>query len=332
MDIDILAVTLLVGLATTTSAAQWKDPSPHGVTMVTVDREVALEVLDWGGTGRPIVLLAGLGNTAHVFDDFAPRLKTLGHVYGITRRGFGGSSVPADGYDAHRLADDVVAVLDALSLERPVVIGHSVAGEELSSLAARYPLRAGGIVYLDAVGNREDFPLPPEYRAAQAAAAPFQPSLRPSPESRRSVEAFRAWAATAMHRPAIPEAEVRQTYEVRDDGSVGPAVDRRRIVQAIGAGVKRPDYARFRISALSITSLAPASVADVPDHVAGPGDGAIDAFYTQVRKVTRAQTSAFVNAVPGARDVELVGADHLNFLSNPDDVLREVRSFIEQLR
>ena len=44
------------------------------VSMVTVERDVSLEVVDWGGQGRPIVLLAGLGNTAHVFDEFAPRL------------------------------------------------------------------------------------------------------------------------------------------------------------------------------------------------------------------------------------------------------------------
>src|SRR5262245_48603535 len=94
----------------------WHDPSPHRERMVSVDRDVSLEVLDWGGTGRPLVLLAGLGNTAHVFDDFAPRLAQLGHVYGVTRRGYGRSSVPQAGYDADRLADDVLAVLDALKL------------------------------------------------------------------------------------------------------------------------------------------------------------------------------------------------------------------------
>ena len=53
-----------------------------------------LEVLDWGGSGRGLVLLAGLGSTAHVYDDFAPKLTSEYHVYGITRRGFGASSAP----------------------------------------------------------------------------------------------------------------------------------------------------------------------------------------------------------------------------------------------
>jgi len=129
---------------------KWQDPSPHTVQFVTVDKDVRLEVLDWGGTGRPVVLLAGLSNTAHVFDDFAPKLTPSFHVYGITRRGFGASSAPAIGYSADRLADDILAVLDALKINNPVLIGHSIAGEELSSVATRYPKRIVGLIYLDA--------------------------------------------------------------------------------------------------------------------------------------------------------------------------------------
>ena len=128
----------------------WHDPSPHTVQFVTVGTNVKLEVLDWGGVGRPLVLLAGGGNTAHVFDDFAPKLTGSYHVYGITRRGFGASSSPAphdNNYSADRLGDDV---LDALKLDRPILVGHSIAGEELSSIGSRHPERVAGLVYLDA--------------------------------------------------------------------------------------------------------------------------------------------------------------------------------------
>ena len=54
---------------------------------------VSLEVVDWGGRGTPLVFLAGLGSTAHVFDDFAPQFTDSFHVVGITRRGFGASGV-----------------------------------------------------------------------------------------------------------------------------------------------------------------------------------------------------------------------------------------------
>jgi hypothetical protein len=48
-----------------------QDPANHSVQMIGVDKDVKLEVLDWGGAGRPVVLLTGLGNADHVFDDFA---------------------------------------------------------------------------------------------------------------------------------------------------------------------------------------------------------------------------------------------------------------------
>jgi len=58
-------------------SASWHDPSKHTVQFVTVEEDVRLEVLDWGGSGRPVVLLAGSGNTAHVFDDFAEELSRV---------------------------------------------------------------------------------------------------------------------------------------------------------------------------------------------------------------------------------------------------------------
>lgn len=133
-----------------TPETRWRDPSPHTEQSIRVDSGVDLEVLDWGGSGRPIVLLSGLGNTAHVFDRFAPELAARYRVYGITRRGFGLSSAPAHGYESDRLADDVLAGIDSLGLERPVLIGHSIAGQELSSIASRFPGRVAGLVYLEA--------------------------------------------------------------------------------------------------------------------------------------------------------------------------------------
>jgi pimeloyl-ACP methyl ester carboxylesterase len=41
-------------------------------------------------------------------------------------------------------------VTSALALNRPVLVGHSVGGQELSSVATRYPGRVAGLVYLEA--------------------------------------------------------------------------------------------------------------------------------------------------------------------------------------
>jgi len=72
--ISMLFVALIGPPGHSQALASWRDPSPHAVRFVTVEKGVQLEVLDWGGSGRPVVLLAGGGNTAHVFDGFAPKL------------------------------------------------------------------------------------------------------------------------------------------------------------------------------------------------------------------------------------------------------------------
>jgi pimeloyl-ACP methyl ester carboxylesterase len=143
---------ILICLAAWSCAGQavWKDSSPHSVQFAAVDENVRLEVLDWGGAGRSVVLLAPLGNTAHVYDGFAPKLTAAGyHVFGITRRGYGASSAPQFGYSSDRLGDDVLAAIDALKLDRPVLVGNSLAGEELSSVGSRHPEKTAGLIYLD---------------------------------------------------------------------------------------------------------------------------------------------------------------------------------------
>src|SRR5881227_1848113 len=56
------------------------DTSGHKVSFVTVEPGVQLEVLDWGGTGEPLVLLTGVGDNAHVFDQFAYQFNDRFHV------------------------------------------------------------------------------------------------------------------------------------------------------------------------------------------------------------------------------------------------------------
>ncbi len=116
------------GTALAQAPVQWRDPSPHRVGFVYVEDGIRLETLDWGGTGRPLVLLTGSGLSGHIYDELAPKLTAFSRVYAITRRGHGNSSKPAGGYDEQRLADDVLRVLDKLEIRSPVLVGYSMAG------------------------------------------------------------------------------------------------------------------------------------------------------------------------------------------------------------
>ena len=118
-----LTLSCLVALSAGLLRGQTTPPAPTE-QMVSVAPDVKLQVLDWGGTGRPMIFFSGLGDDAHVYDRFAPQFSGKYHVYAITRRGFGASSKPAptiENYNADRLGDDVLAVIDALKLNRPVL-------------------------------------------------------------------------------------------------------------------------------------------------------------------------------------------------------------------
>src|SRR5690554_3011114 len=112
--------------------------------------DVALTYLDWGGGGSPLVLLPGLGDTPHIFSAIAPRLTVHHRVLGLCRRGHGGSDAPPGGYDAQTLGRDIAGFLQALDLEGVTLVGHSIAGNEMTALAAAGERRLAGLIYLDA--------------------------------------------------------------------------------------------------------------------------------------------------------------------------------------
>src|SRR5213594_3549054 len=125
MRSDFPIASMIVGLALSASGSAQipKDSTPHSVSFVAVEPDVVEEVLDWGGSGPTIALLAGLGFTPRVFDSFASRFIDRYHVVGITRRGFGASSRPEDGYDTARLAQDILVVLDRLNIREVILSG-----------------------------------------------------------------------------------------------------------------------------------------------------------------------------------------------------------------
>jgi non-heme chloroperoxidase len=313
--------------------AEWKDPSPHETQFVAVEDSVRLEVLDWGGTGGPLVLLAGLGFTAHVFDDLAPELTRYGHVYGITRRGFGASDRPEDGYTTKRLADDVLAVLDSLGLTDPVLIGHSIAGFELSSLGARYPERITGLVYLDAlIGSA--FSSPAKDSAIQAVPRPAMPP-RPPPPGEEDLESFAALRAYMMRymlarspAPRVPESELRQMYAARPDGGVGAHRVDPMVSQAIYAGTEGHDTVQVPILYVvpDPNGRAPWTY-DLP----ASDQAVFEDVQRWVQVTVGISTAALKRRYPTVRIVRVPNADHNVHISHPETVLHAIAAFLDTL-
>jgi len=323
---------LLAALAVATRSQQttsaWKDPSPHRAQFVTVDadKNVRLEVLDWGGAGLSVVLLAGGGDTAHVFDDFATKLTPRFHVYGITRRGFGESGFSAESYGAELLGKDVIVVIEALKLSKPVLAGHSLAGEEMSEVANREPSRVGGLIYLDAAYPYAfDDGTGPTLEQMQKISGP-----QPPPPDKSDLASFAALRQYYLRILGFtyPEGELRQQWESSTDGRVGQHRD-------------FPGYATILSGRKKYTAIpAPALAIFAIPHSQGKwvessNDPRIQkeakAYSSALKPLTEKQVKAFARGVPTARVVRLPGAHHYVFLSNEADVLREMRSFVSRL-
>ena len=102
-----------------------------------------------GRPDAPVVVLANsLGSTWEMWDANVAGLQEHFRVVRFDTRGHGRSPVPAGPYDIDDLADDVVALLDRLGIERAHFVGLSLGGMTGLRLAARNPERIDHLVVL----------------------------------------------------------------------------------------------------------------------------------------------------------------------------------------
>jgi pimeloyl-ACP methyl ester carboxylesterase len=301
--------------------AQAQDTSAHTIQFVTVEPCVNLEILDWGGNGPPVVFMSGLGGTAHVFDDFAPKFTAKHHVFGITRRGFGNSGKPPvtrDNYSPDRLGDDVLAVIAKLGLVKPVLAGHSIAGQEMSSIGTRDPGKVAGLIYLDA-GY--------EYAA-------FDPKTA-NGSTRYGVEMEMTTLEEDLRRlPRIPPDQARET--IKEIQNIMPRLQKMLVWYApqdevadraarseLWTYVDAVDSVKQMYGTLPVPVLA--IFAEFQDCTKDCADAKIwDADRT-------ASANAFTAVNPRARVVRLAHARHAVWKSNEADVFGEMTAFMDGL-
>jgi non-heme chloroperoxidase len=317
----------LLALALGSQPAAWRDPSPHDVRWVTVESSVRLEVLDWGGSGPPVVLLACYMG-AHLYDEFAPKLTNQFRVLAITRRGIGASDKPATGYAVQRSADDLLEVLDAVKVRKAFLAGHSCAGQVLTLFAAQHSDRLHGLVYFDGASDPTTTPADVGLSMPDPATLPRPLTPRVAPDY-SSFEALRV-SQRSERGWALPEAELRQQFVANPDGSVGPSLLSPTIRRAITVDARmKPDYSAIRVPVLALYQRE-LPFEDVAARHAITNDQERNALQQE-----HATTRAFyvrwqrdlLAAIPTARVVDLPGASLFMFLSNEADVLREVRAF-----
>lgn len=315
-------VRLLAAVACTASAAQ--SQAPPRTFQVTTAPGVSLEVIDWGGSGRPLVFLPGGHMSAHQFDEFAPPLAGEFRVLGISRRGSGASSdVPPDSLGV--LVDDIVAVLDSLRLRRPVLVGHSFAGTEMALFGERHPERCGGLVYLDAAYDHTD----PDIERVFTEAPPPPPPPMTAADS-ASFQAVRAYYER-INRITMPDAEIRGVHRWDENGRMVERV----ITQTqrrMGALIRAP-----RWKAVQCPSLGMYPVPSPLENWLGWYDTltpeqrtAGEAYVREYGAWTAAQRAKFAS-VPRNRVVEFPNSGHYFFLEKQEESRRAIREWVRSL-
>jgi len=323
MSYLLLAFALGCTAAAAPATDTWRDVSPHRSAVIQANG-IRLHYLDWGGTGDAMVFLAGLGNTAHVFDTLAPKFTGRFHAIGMTRRGFGQSERPDTGYDMPARVADLAGFLDALKIQRVILVGHSLAGDELTGFAMAHPERVIKLVYLDAAYDRSKMPSAPFEKMQQVVMASMLANLPKLPPEATPLERDIATAKSrfgSLWNEAL-EAEVRENYERAADGSL----KRRRIapIQLLIEGSQKAmlDYEKLASPALSFFAQSD-PLQDAPEEKRKEAAEAARAVGAYLEGQIASQRKN-----PRARVVVMEKANHYCWFDRGDDVVREMNAFL----
>lgn len=313
-------------LAKAGAAEAWPtDPAPHKEILVTASDGTRLEVLDFGGTGSPVVLISGFGETAHAFDRFAPKLAGKHRVYAVTRRAVGLSDQPPldpANYNIRRLAKDVVDVMDHLKLDRAALAGWSFGGAELSAMAHHHPGRVSALIYLDA-GYAYAFYAPgnaiPGASNLEIGLADLRDKLNSARLAPSKEEAARLYEEVT--RVSLPQLQT----------DIAAAAERQAQLSSLGLGPSGPGWRLMMRQ--NLEKFGPVKGIPILNLYALPSPPT-DATAEQAAdealglKWRREQIARYRAAHPGARVVEVGGAGHDIFDTHPEVVLREIEGLL----
>jgi pimeloyl-ACP methyl ester carboxylesterase len=214
---------------------------------------LAVRVHDAPSASSPGLLLHhGLASSQRIWDLMLPRLTRRFRVVTYDARGHGLSAKPSSGYGFDSIVADARAVIRAVALRRPIVIGHSWGATVALELAARHPRVVGGAVLVD--GGIGTLRGEMDWATAKQRLAPPHLAGMPVEEFRKMIRTFLGHAVEVT--PQIEEI-VLSVMAVDRDGRIKPRLSRAnhfRILRAIW--LHDPDAALARLSVSTLAILA----------------------------------------------------------------------------
>ncbi len=255
-------------------------------------RGLRFHYLDWGSAGAPpVLLLHGGAQTAHSYDEVAPRLARTHHVVALDQRGHGDTEW-APRYRRADFVGDVDAVLDHLGWDAAALVGMSLGGMNAMAFAATRPEHVRALVVVDVVPTIN--PAARDAIARQLAVqefASFEEAVASAHafNPRRSLANIRERLGHAMR--GFPDGRWRYKF---DPGMAAGAADPERLWM---------DARRIRCPTLLVRGAESAAVTD---------EGA----------------ARFVRTIAGSRVVDVAGAGHSVMGDNPAGFLAAVVPFL----
>lgn len=252
------------------------------------------------GAGSVDVLFIGgfvshleIGMELPLAQRFWERLGSFARVISFDKRGMGLSDRDAGAYALENIVDDALAVLDVCRVERPVVFGVSEGGSAATMLAATHPDRVRAMVQYGTyarVSRAEDYQAGIPVDVARR----FWDRMIESWGDPFSID---YWAPSAAHDP-----EVREWWARMLRSGVSPGA-----MRTIGLMYEELDV-RPLLAAVGVPTLVLYRAGDrvVPPELS--------------RTVAR--------GIPGAREVELGGGDHLFIAGDQDAMIDQIEEFL----
>jgi pimeloyl-ACP methyl ester carboxylesterase len=182
---------------------------------------VRLHLLHWQPSEQraappAFLLVHGLASNARLWDGVAAELAAAGHeAIAVDLRGHGRSDKPDSGYDVGSVTDDLLTLISAEGLDRPVVAGQSWGGNLVVELAWKAPDRLRGVCAVDGGFIELARRFPDWDECARALRPPVLTGMR----------ATRLEGMLRAAHPSWPETAIQGTmanFEVGPDGTIAP--------------------------------------------------------------------------------------------------------------
>ena len=231
--------------------------------------------------------------TAPLAQHFWERLGSFARVVVFDKRGMGLSDRDAGAYTLENVVDDALAVMDAAGMERAVVFGVSEGGAAAAMLAAAHPDRVIAMAQYGTVARMVRGPDYPEGAPLEVVRSFWT----------RMIEHWGDPAAGDVWAPSLAgDPELREWWArlLRSGASPGT-------IRTIGLMYEELDV-RPLLPAVTVPTLV---LYRADDQLVPP-------------KIAR----TIARGIPGAREVELAGADHLFLAGDQDAMLDEVEEFV----